>query len=62
MLLTIGIAYGVIQSRITALESVAIETKSDHDILIRISTNLETVQSDIKEIKRDLKIHLNTVK
>lgn len=54
----VGIAWGANASRICALEDNVKAYQSDHDVLIAISTKLDIVQRDIKEIKLDLKTHL----
>ena len=59
MLISVGVCYGIIQNKIASLEMIAIETKSDHDLLIRISANLESVKADVQEIKKDLKEHVS---
>jgi len=56
LLLGCGIAYANLTSRISAVEKDYGAYRSDHDLLVQIATKMETVESDIKEIKIDLKL------
>lgn len=58
MALTVGITCGAINNRVSTLEEVVKSYSADHDILIRISEKIDTMQKDIKEIKTDMKKHL----
>jgi hypothetical protein len=54
-LLSIGVCYAKITDRIGVVEQRIEEIKSDHDLLISISSKLSNVESDIKELKLDMK-------
>jgi len=56
--LAVGICFGALNNKVTTLEE-AVKTYSiDHDVLIRISEKIDIVQRDVKEIKLDMKKHL----
>ena len=54
----VGVSYGICISKISALEEVALRVQSDHDVLVRISEKIDVIQRDVKEIKSDVKKHL----
>ena len=56
--LAVGICFGAMNNKITKLEEEVKAYSADHDVLIRISEKLDIVQRDVKEIKMDVKSHL----
>jgi hypothetical protein len=55
MLISVGVCYGILQTRIGTLENASLNNKSDHDLLISIATKIENMQKDITELKVDCK-------
>ena len=56
--LAVGICFGAMNNKIIKLEEEVKAYSADHDVLIRISEKLDIVQRDVKEIKMDVKSHL----
>lgn len=55
LLLSAGIAYASLQNRISTAEERLNELKSDHDVIIKISQNVDEMQRMIHELKIDVK-------
>jgi len=58
LLISAGICYATVVSRIVAIEKELIPYKSDHELLVKISTQIEFMSKDIKELKADVKQHI----
>jgi hypothetical protein len=55
MLVSISICWGVLQNKITNIETQQDRTRIDHDLLTTIATKIEVMQKDIAELKVDCK-------
>lgn len=55
---TIATAYGANLNRINNLEYRLDNVKSDHDLLICLSTKMDVLLIDVKDVKSDLKKHI----
>jgi hypothetical protein len=54
-LLTIGVCYARITDRVGVLEGRIESIKSDHDLLITIGQKVNSIESDVRELKNDMK-------
>jgi hypothetical protein len=55
---SIATAYGANLNRINNLEYRMDNVKSDHDLLICLSTKMDVLLVDVKDVKADLKKHI----
>lgn len=55
ILISVGICYGAITMRITAIEKDVAQSQPDHDILIALNSKVDSLAISIKEIKSDIK-------
>lgn len=55
LLLSAGIAYATITSRLKVCEEKIVKTEADHDVVISLSAKLDNVSKDLQEIKADVK-------
>ena len=58
LLLSTGIAYATIRERLNTVEKVVASLQTDHELLVKINTQIEFMSRDIKELKADMKTHL----
>jgi hypothetical protein len=59
---SIATAYGANLNRINNLEYRMDNVKSDHDLLICLSTKMDVLLIDVKDVKSDLKKHIELSK
>ena len=55
LILGCGFAYANITSRISSVEKDFNVYKTDHDLLVQIATKVNILETDLKEIKKDVK-------
>lgn len=55
LLLTAGVSYGLIRERLSNAELNIKELNKDHDTVVTINALISTMESDIREIKVDVK-------
>lgn len=60
-LISAGIAYASLQSRIIGVEDKINVIRNDHDVLISLLPKLQAIEQDISEIKTDVREIKNSV-
>lgn len=55
LVLTVGVTYGAMTVKVSALEDCAKISRSDHDIVLVVQSKLDGIIEDLKEIKSDIK-------
>ena len=56
--IAVGIAWGVLQSRVANAESQVARLTSDHDAIVTLVVNVDRIKMDLSDIKTDIKLLL----
>ena len=55
LLISVGVTYGAIQSRLSTVETRIDELKTDHDLIVAMSQKVNSMEQTLAEIKTDLR-------